>query len=49
MVYHHNKGFYGMVKSELLGPEEFSFGTGTGQCRHKTAVLKRTRWQVVLQ
>lgn len=37
-----------MVKWEVLGPEEFLFGTGTGQCRHKTDVLKRTRWQVVL-
>lgn len=32
----------------LLSPEEISFCTGTVQCRHKTAVLKRKRWQVVL-
>lgn len=31
-----------MVKSELLGPGEFMFGTGTDQWRHKTAVLKGT-------
>lgn len=27
----------------VLGPEEFTFGTGTGYCRHKTAIFKRTR------
>lgn len=47
MVY-NSKGFCGMVKSEQLGPGEFMFGTGTDQWRHKMAVLKRARWQVVL-
>lgn len=33
-----------MVASELLGPEEVVFGTGTDQWRHKMAALKRARW-----
>lgn len=30
----------GMVNRGAFGPEELSFGTGTAQCRHKTAVLR---------
>lgn len=33
-------GFLEMLNSEQLGPEEFRFGTSTGQWRHKAAVPK---------
>ena len=40
---------FGVVKWEVLDPEELSLGTGIVQCKHKNAILKRIWWQVALE